>query len=174
MTILEEKIKNYLIEEKIFKNTIDNPKLQFGFEFFFPPGKLIDGSNRGHVMAVFQPLGRNMLIVSIGTRISEEHTKLLGNKRQIYFTMLRKLFLMKDVLFRIDVARNRFDISEQIFIENPQNADKNTLFAAIRKIFNASEYSNIILGEVCYGKTQGSIESDAKDISSNIDFSLYS
>ena len=43
---IETTIREYLLEEGLLRKKIQDSKLEFGFQFVFPPGQ------RGHIMAV--------------------------------------------------------------------------------------------------------------------------
>jgi len=182
MAIKESKIKylirEYLLEEEILKKNITDPKLDFGFQFTFPPGIDSKGRHRGQMMAVFKPKNKKLIIVSLGTQIAEPHVKALNslenNKKIQFFMDLRKFFLLKDVFFRIDTQNFRYEISDQRFIKKNGYISKNSFFKSIRKVFNAAAYSNMILGECCAGKIKQEDFSKSKDFSSGSNFSLYS
>jgi len=172
---IETTIREYLLEEGLLRKKIQDSKLEFGFQFVFPLGQ------GGHIMAVFKPKVKDLIIVSSGTQISEQHINALNllkdNKKLHYFMDLRKFFLLKDVFFRIDVNKFRYEISDQKFLKKNGIVSKNSFFKTIRKVFNCAAYSNIILAQYCSGKIQ---EEDfdksfdkSKDFSGS-DFSLYS
>lgn len=164
-------IRDYLLEEGLLRKKIKDPKLDFGFQFTFPPGP------GGHVMAVFKPKNKDLIIVSSGTQISDQHINalnLLKNDRKLhYFMDLRKFFLLKDVFFRIDVNHYRYEISDQKFLNEDGTISKNSIFKSIRKVFNCAAYSNIILAQYCSGKIKEEDFDKSKDFTES-DFSLYS
>ena len=168
---IESTIRDYLIEEGLLRKKIKDPKLEFGFQFAFPPGQ------GGHIMAVFKPKNKNLIIVSSGTQISDQHINALNllknDKKLHYFMDLRKFFLLKDVFFRIDVNHYRYEISDQKFLKEDRIISKNSLFKSIRKVFNCAAYSNIILAQYCSGQIKVEDFDKSKDFSET-DFSLYS
>ncbi|MHA1147301.1 MAG: DUF2299 family protein [Promethearchaeota archaeon] len=172
MSIKESKLKysirEYLLDEQILRGNIKDSKLEFGFQFTFPPGP------QGQNMAIFQPKNKGLLIISLGTQISAPHVEALNslgdNKKIQFFIDLRKFLLLKNLLFRIDISNYRYEISEQIFISKNKTITKNTLFKTIRKVFSSAAYTNILLGEHCAGKVKP--EDFSKD-SSGGGFSLY-
>ncbi len=87
---------------------------------------------------------------------------------------LRKSFLLKDAFYRIDVKNYRYEISDQIFLDNNGIISKNSFFKSIRKVFNCATYSNIILGEYCAGKIRPEDFLKSKEFNSDPGFSLYS
>ncbi len=182
MTQVDEKLRHlimdYLSDEGILKEKIPDPKLDFGYQFYFPPGVDPQGRQRGQVMAVYKPINKDILIFSIGTQIADVHVNALNasgeNRKMQFFVDLRKVFLMKDVFFRIDIPAHRFEISDQIFVDNSSNLSKNSFFKSVRKVFNAAAYSNILLGEYCSGKVKAEDVGKSKDFDSGgSGFSLY-
>lgn len=168
---IENIIRDYLLEEGLLRKKIKDPKLAFGFQFAFPPGQ------GGHIMVVFKPKNKDLIIISSGTQISDQHINALNllknDKKLQYFMDLRKFFLLKDVFFRIDVNNYRYEISDQKFLKENGIISKNSLFKSIRKVFNCAAYSNIILAQYCSGKIKEEDFYKSKDFSDS-DFSLYS
>lgn len=164
-------IREYLLDEGLLRKNVKDPKVEFGFQFSFPPGPM------GKIMFVIKPKEKALLIVTIGTQISEQHISALNSldeSRKMQFWMdLRKFFLLKDVFFRIDIQNHRYEISDQKFLNNNM-ISKNSFFKSIRKVFNSAAYSNIILGQYCSGLIQEEDFDQSKENSSGSDFSLYS
>ena len=182
MSKKENKIKSlvqdYLLDEGLLRKKIPDPKLEFGFQFTFPPGKDPMGRPIGKTMLVYKPRDKNLLIISIGTQISKPHVDALNSledsKRFQFFMDLRKHFLLKDVLYRIDIKNYRYEIVDQFFLPKSENISKNSFFTIVRKVFNSMAYSNIILGEYCAGKIKLEDLSKSKEFSSDSNFTLYS
>ncbi len=175
---LRHLIMDYLSDEGILKEKIPDPKLDFGYQFYFPPGVDPQGRQRGQVMAVYKPKNKDILIFSIGTQIAEVHVNALNslgeNKKMQFFVDLRKVFLTKDVFFRIDIQAHRYEISDQIFIDETSSISKNSFFKRVKRVFNAAAYSNILLGEYCSGKVKGEEIGKSRDLDSGgSGFSLY-
>ncbi len=175
---IKQLIQDYLLDEGLLREKISDPKLDFGFRFIFPPGKDPLGRQVGRSMAVFQPKNKNLVIVSLGIQISDLHVKALdsleNNKKLNFFMDIRKMFLLKDVFFRIDVKNNRYEIMDQYFIEKNETISKNSFFKTVRRVFNCATYSNIILSEYCAGKIKPEDLFKSKDFDSDANFSLYS
>ncbi len=169
-------IQDYLLDEGLLRKKIPDPKLEFGFQFTFPPGNDPMGRPIGKTMLAYKPKGKELLVISVGTQISQPHINALNSldesKKLNFFMDLRKHFLMKDVLYRIDIQNYRYEIIDQFFLPKDENLSKDTFFKSIRKVFNSMAYSNIILGEYCAGKIKPEDLSKSKEFSS--DFSLYS
>ncbi len=175
---IKELIREYLLDEGLLREKIDDPKLEFGFQFIFPPGKDPLGRQIGRNMVVIKPKKKDLLIVSLGLRISEPHIKILNSleneKRMKFFIELRKSFLLKDVFYRIDIKNFRYEMSDQVFLNDVGIISKRSFFKSIRRVFNCAAYSNIILGEYCAGKIKPGDFMKSKDFPDGSDFSLYS
>lgn len=181
MSIKESKIKHlvreFLLDEGILRNKISDPKIDFGFQFAFPPGVDKKKNPIGQAMAVFKPKDKELIIIQLGTQISQPHVTALNSlkeKEMLFFIELRKFLLLKNLLFRIDVQNHRYEISEQIFISKGGNISKNSFYKNIRKVFSCAAYCNMILGEFCSGKVKPEDFSKSKNFGSGSGFSLYS
>jgi hypothetical protein len=169
---IKDLIQEYLLEEGLIRKKIVDSKIEFGFQFVFPPGQ------ESHIMAVFKPKEKDLIIISSGTQISEHHITALNalkdNRKMLFFIDLRKYFLLKNMFFRIDIQNYRYEISDQRFIEreNP-NISKNTFFKSIRNVFNCAVYSNILLGQYCSEEIKDEDFYKSKDFT-GAGFSLYS
>jgi len=175
---IKQLIQDYLLDEGLLRGKIPNPKLEFGFQFIFPPGKDPLGRQIGRNMVVVRPKNKNLIVVSLGVQISEPHIKALislnNNRKLNYFMDLRKSFLLKDVFYRIDIKNHRYEITDQIFLNKDDFISKNSFYKTVRKVFNSAAYCNIILGEYCAGKIKPEDFLKSKEFTSNSDFSLYS
>jgi hypothetical protein len=171
---IKKQIREYLIDEGILRTQIPDSedKLEFGFKFIFPPGP------KGHMMVVFKPKSKDLIIISAGTQISKHHVKALNSlgeeKKLKFFMELRKLFLLKNVFFRIDIQNYRYEISDQFFLKPDYTISKDKLFKSVRKVFNSTAYSNILLNEFCIEKLKPDEVGKFRDFTSDSDFSLYS
>ncbi len=171
-------IREYLLDEGLLREKINDAKLDFGFQFIFPPGKDPLGRQIGRNMVVIKPKNKDLMIISLGIQISEPHKIALNTfeneKRMKFFMDLRKSFLLKDVFYRIDIKNFRYEISDQVFFDENGIISKKSFFKSIRKVFNCATYSNIILGEHCAGKIRPEDFVKSKDFNSGSGFSLYS
>ena len=175
---IKKLIQDYLLDEGLLRGKISDPKLDFGYQFIFPPGKDPLGRQIGRNMVVFQPKKKNLIIVSLGVQISKPHIKALNSleqsKKMNFFMDLRKSFLLKDVFYRIDINNYRYEITDQIFLNKNEFISKNSFFKTIRKVFSSGAYSNILLGEYCAGKIKPEDFVKSKEFTTDSDFSLYS
>jgi len=109
-------IQDYLLDEGLLRNKIpiDEKKLEFGFQFVFPNTK----GPIAQKMVVIKPKNKDLIIISNPIQISPQQVVALNsleNNGKIFFFMdIRKFFLIKDVFFRIDTQKFRYEISEQI------------------------------------------------------------
>ncbi|MBD3193567.1 MAG: DUF2299 domain-containing protein [Candidatus Lokiarchaeota archaeon] len=172
---LEDIIREYLLDEGLLRKRITDSKLSFGFQFVYPPVPETVKA-RTQAMVVFQPKKKDLLIISIGTQISPPHVEALeklGEAKIKFFMELKKLFHLKNLFFRIDIANYRYEISDQIFLNSNELISKNTFFDSITKIFNVQAYSNILLMEFCSDKLNINDLKNNKDFDSSAGFSLY-
>ena len=171
-TNIKDLIQDYLLDEGLLRNkiTIDEKKLEFGFQFIFPPGPI------AQKMVVIKPKNKDLIIISNPIQISPPQVEALNalekNGKIYFFIDLRKFFLVKDVFFRIDTQKFRYEISDQMFLKKDGTISKNSFFKSVRKVFTCSAYSNMLLNEYCSGKIKPEDMTKSKDFTS--DFSLYS
>ena len=169
---IKKLIQEYLLDEGILREKVNDPKIEFGFRFTFPPGPI------GKIMFVIKPKNKDLIIITIGTQISDPHINALNslddNKKMQFFVELRKFFLLKDVYFRINIENHRYEISDQIFFKEDGSVSKNAFFKSVRRVFNSAAYSNIILEEFCSGKIKPEDFRKPEEFTSGSDFSLYS
>jgi hypothetical protein len=169
---IRELIQEYLLDEGLLRNKLPDAdqKLEFGFQFVFPPGPV------SQKMVVLKPKNKDLIIISNPIQIAPQHIEALNSidvsKKQSFFMELRKYFLAKDVFYRIDTQNSRYEISDQIFLKKDGSISKNSFFKSIRKVFTCSAFSNLILNEYCYGKLKSDDDSKSDEFTSN--FSLYS
>ncbi|MBY9012424.1 MAG: DUF2299 family protein [Candidatus Lokiarchaeota archaeon] len=169
---IKDLIQEYLLDEGLLRNKIplDDKKLEFGFQFIFPPGPI------AQKMVVIKPKSKDLIIISNPIQIAPQQVEALNaleeNRKIFFFVDIRKFFLAKDVFFRIDTQNFRYEISDQIFLKREGTISKNSFFKSIRKVFTCSAYSNMILNEYCSGKIKPEDVTKSKDFTS--DFSLYS
>ncbi|MBD3213288.1 MAG: DUF2299 domain-containing protein [Candidatus Lokiarchaeota archaeon] len=172
---LEEIIRDYLLDEGILRKRIDNENLEFGYQFEFPP--FTEGGNkRGQNMVVYQPKKKDLIIISIATQISPPHVEALESvdgRKIRFFVELKKLLLLRNLFFRLDIDNYRYEISDQMFITDDEPISKNHFFQTVRKVFNIQAYSNLLLMEFCSGKIQQEDFENTEKFQSGPGFSLY-
>ena len=172
---LEESIREYLLDEGLFQKPINDSKIKFGFQFTFPPISN-PSEQKSYSMIVFQPQNKDLIIVSIGTQISKPHINALKKSKdgEVYFLMdLKKLFLLKNVFFRIDNDNYRYEISDQVFINQHEIISKNNFFVIVRKVYNIYAYSNLLLGDYCTGRINSEDLGKTQRFDTSLGFNLY-
>ncbi|MFX1574288.1 MAG: DUF2299 family protein [Promethearchaeota archaeon] len=182
MSTKESKIKHlireYLLDEGLLREQINDSKLDFGFQFIFPPIKDPSGRELGRKMVVIRPKSKDFIIISLVIQISRPHIDVLNSleetRKTQFFMDLRKYFLMKDLYYRLDLQNYRYQISDQIFLNEDGTISKNSFYKSIRYVFDGAAYSNLILGEYCIGKIKPEDFIKSKDFTPDSDFSLYS
>ena len=166
---IEHLIREYLLDEGLLREKIPDPdsKLEFGFIFSYPPG------SKGQRMTIYQPKDKDYIILSLQTQMPKSQvnafSSLKDNKKNQFFTILSKYFIIKEIPFRIDAQNYRYEISDQVFLKKNGIITKNSIFKRIRKLFSCFLFSKIILKEYCSGN-----ELSSKELVSDYDFSLYS
>ena len=172
------RILEYLSDENLQPNKIPDNKLDFGFQFIYPPGKDPQGRPIGKGLGVFKPKNKEMLIISTGFKIPppfiEALNSLDNSKKMQFFMDIRKHFLLKDVLYRIDIKNFSYEISDQIFLSENEIFSKNNFFKSIRLVFDTMGYSNMILAEYCMDKIKPEDLMKAKAFDPTSDYTLYS
>ena len=173
---IKQLIQDYLLDEGLLRGKINDSKLDFGFQFVFPPGNDQMGRPIGRNMITIKPKNKELIVISLGTQISQNHIDTLNseNRKAQFFWDLRNFFLIKDLFYRIDIQNNRYEISDQIFLKSDGTVSKNSFYKSIRRVFDSAAYSNIILGEYCSGKKIPEDFIKEKDFGGGSDFSLYS
>ncbi|MBY9007880.1 MAG: DUF2299 family protein [Candidatus Lokiarchaeota archaeon] len=172
---IENSIRDFLFKEGLLKEKIIVPDLKFGFQFTFP---LFTESSeeKGQLMVIYQPLNKNFLIISIATQISEYHTDILMNssdKKNQFFIDIKKIILLKNLFFRLDIDNDCYEISDQIFIDPDKPLSKNGFYKTIRKLYNVQVYCNLLLMEYCAEKLDPEEIKKMQGIDTNIGSNLY-
>ncbi|MFX0009251.1 MAG: DUF2299 family protein [Candidatus Hermodarchaeota archaeon] len=150
-TNIEKLIKEYLLEEGILKERLNNPNFDFGFIFSFPPGGI-----RTQNMSIYKPKDRNSIFITIRYQIAEEKVKILSSLKEdqklLVLEDLRKLFLIKEVLYAIDIQKMIVEIHEQFYPQKDGIIPKDVIFKKMLTVFYSYIYSNILIDERCKGK----------------------
>ncbi|MHA1932144.1 MAG: DUF2299 family protein, partial [Promethearchaeota archaeon] len=72
-------VQEYLIDEGLLREKISDSKLDFGFQFIFPPGNDHMGRPIGRRMVVIKPKNKTLIVISLGTQISKQHVDTLNS-----------------------------------------------------------------------------------------------
>ena len=109
---IKQLIQDYLLDEGLLRQKLpdDQKKLDFGFQFIFPPGA--GPAPIAQKMVVFKPKNKDLIVISNSIQIAPQQVEALNaleqDKKMQFFMELRKFFLIKDVFFRIDSQNNRY------------------------------------------------------------------
>jgi hypothetical protein len=147
---LEERIIDYCLEEGILREKLPSKEnFEFGYLVEYPPGNPMPKR-----LSVFQPKDKRFIILQLAIQISEEHIKGFEklsqtNAKLIYFEILNRTLLSKNILFRLDEKNNRFIISEQLFEDG---ISMDLFYRTIRKIVNEAILANLLLSDIITGK----------------------
>ena len=140
---LEQKIVRYCTEEGILRMKLpENEKVEFGFNVEFPPNHPM-----AKTMTVLQPKNKSFVVIQIGIKISPQHLASLEKfkLKGLFFDMLKRMLLGKNLIFKLEVVQNRFMLSEQIY-EEGLNMD--IFYRYLREIFNTSLTTNLLLTDI--------------------------
>ena len=152
-------IREYLLDGGLFRENINDPKLDFGFQFAFPKGTTPDGRQVGKNFAVVKPKNKDLIQISCGTQISAEHVKKLnslpGKGKLKFFKDIQKVFFLKEVYFSLDAKNHRYNVSDTIFLKKDGSVSKNAFYRSVRKIFGVVMYSVFVLEEHCSSEPSG-------------------
>jgi len=140
-----EKLKRWTLEEKIFKLVLPQKKdVEWAFELSYPfkhPAPMN--------VLILNPSGRDMIIIQIGIKMSPQHLAVMKEKGpvafQLFYHGLKKLFLQKDVLYRIDQANHTWVASVQIYFDG---LTKHNFFSSIQRLYNAIILGNLLIEEI--------------------------
>lgn len=130
---LEESVKNWLIEEKMFKEKVDDPSANFHYIIEFPQNNIID---------VIQPKAKaDAIIIGCATQVAPEHIELMKsstskNLNEFIWDVRLSLnqFLVDFDLNVTDNILNQFVITEDIYIDE---LSKHNFIKGVKKVFKA-------------------------------------
>ena len=134
MTIEEETVKNWIVDEGIFREKKVDDNADFHFIVEFP---------KDNIMDVVKPKGKDFLVIACATQVSPQHLELMAATNDAE----RAKFLLKtnmeinrflvDCQLAVDQSTNilqQFVITYQIFEDG---LTKNNLFDALKRVFKA-------------------------------------
>ena len=149
-SLTKRMVRKYLLDEELLRKKASDDRFEFGFQFVYPP------STKAFPMSVVKPKGKDFIVISIGIQMSKQRidalNSLKNDKKQEFFTELKKFLIIKNVFFGIDAKNLRYEISEQIFLKENGKVSKSTFYRDVRTIFNCAAYTNIIFEQYCSGK----------------------
>jgi hypothetical protein len=146
---VEDLIRKYLSEEGILKEKIPSENFDFGFVIAFPPGP------RSKSLSIYKPKNLNSIFITSRFKISQEKAKMFNSlkikNKQQFLSDLKKLLLIREVLFKINLQNLIIEIHEQIYPDKEGYISKNSLFKLIQKVFYCYLSSNLLLEEYIRG-----------------------
>ncbi|MBM4242131.1 MAG: DUF2299 domain-containing protein [Euryarchaeota archaeon] len=133
MTKIEDRVQKWLSDEGLFRQKVADGSANFHFVINFPEGNIID---------VFQPKGKNdLIVIGCATNVSPEHLseikKLSDKEREDFIWDLRFMLNTQSVDFQFQHPENvlqNFIISKEIFEDG---LTKDRLISSIKKVFRA-------------------------------------
>lgn len=148
---IEVLIREYLLDLGLLRKKINEPKLDFGFQFVFPSGVGPTGKPIGRGFVVTKTKKKDFIEISCIAIISPKHIELLQKegKKQHFFIELQKYLLSRNFFFHLDAKNNRYSIIDNIFLQKNGTISKNLFFKSVRKIFTSMVYSIVLLNEIC-------------------------
>ena len=134
MTIDEETVKNWIVDEGIFreKKVADNSDYHFIVEF-----------PKDNIMDVVKPKGKDFIVVACATQVSPQHLELMANtdaKERTKFLLKTNMEINRflvDCQLAVDQSTNllqQYVITYQIFDDG---LTKNSLYDALKRVFKA-------------------------------------
>lgn len=153
MTI-EEDIQNFLIDEGLFKQKIQDENANFHFIIEYPQNNAMD---------LIQPKGKDDLIIGCATEISKEQIPMIESaKENVKKDFLWEIriginnFLLDFELYHPNDVLEKFIISDQIFTDG---LTKDRFMTVLKTIFKAKLYCIWMLDKTFSGTyTQNSSE----------------
>ena len=146
-TKIKTLIREYLLDEGILRENIKDPRIEFGFKFDYPPGKIPSGKPIGKPFTVVVPKKKDRLDISINIGIAPNIIKILESRKNELFNDLKKLFLSMHVMFNINVKNYIFNLIDIIYLDDNNLVSKNTFYKSVRLLHDAAIHSFIIIGE---------------------------
>jgi hypothetical protein len=144
---LENSIQEILLDGEILREKLEGPNYEFGFICSYPPGRI------GQKISIFKPKQKNSLYIIIRFQISEDRIALIKSirNRRGYqvFIEIQKFLLKKEMAFKIDADKFRFEIFEEIFIEKDDSIPVDLIFKGFQRVFYGNLYTNILIDEYC-------------------------
>ncbi len=130
----EETIKNWIVDEGIFREKKVDNDAEFHYIIEFP---------KDNIMDLVKPLGKDYIIVACATQVSQEHLALMGSS---------DINTRRDFILDVNMEINKFLVDCQLAINNENNLlqqfvitdqifddgiTKNNLFLSLKKVFKS-------------------------------------
>ena len=134
MTISEETIKDWIVDEGIFREKKLEDNADFHYIVEFP---------KDNIMDVVRPKGKDFILIACATQVSPQHLELMNTsspKERSEFLLDVNMSLnqfLVDVQLAVDQSTNllqQYVITYQIFDDG---LSKNSLYDALKRVFKA-------------------------------------
>lgn len=106
-------IKKYIENIGQLKETINKPKLEFGYRFLYPHEK-------GRPFLVVKPKNKNCIEIQTLTKLSPQHLEILSSypkeKQDILFFQLGELFINNKVHHNLNLKEKFYILIDNIFL----------------------------------------------------------
>ena len=148
--IKEEKIKDWIVDEGIFREKKLDDNADFHYIIEFPNDNIMD---------VVRPKGKDFVLIACATQVSPQHLELMNNSSSKE---------RSDFLLDVNMAINQFLVDCQLAVDQNTNLlqqyvityqifddgrTKNTLFDALKRVFK-SKIQCVWLIEKTFGTVQ--------------------
>lgn len=132
--IEEETIKNWIVDEGIFREKKVDENADFHYIVEFP---------KDNIMDVVKPKGKDFILIACATQVSPQHLELMNNSSAKQ---------RSDFLLDVNMAVNQFLVDCQLAVDQNSNLlqqyvityqifedgiTKNTLFDALKRVFKS-------------------------------------
>ena len=132
--IEEETIKNWIVDEGIFREKKVDENADFHYIVEFP---------KDNIMDVVKPKGKDFILIACATQVSPQHLELMNNSSAKQ---------RSDFLLDVNMAINQFLVDCQLAVDQNSNLlqqyvityqifedgiTKNTLFDALKRVFKS-------------------------------------
>ena len=137
---LKSIIRKYLMEDCFIIKDIKDKRYDFGFDIRYP--KLLDkeGNQKGRILTILKPKGKNYLRIINKIMLNNEgldkFNKFDDIKKSILITELRGYLINQNLLQNIDLINNSITYLDIIYFTSSNLPDINDIYHSIIKIIN--------------------------------------
>jgi len=143
---LHVRIRKFIEKIGQLKETLHDPNIDFGFRVLYP-------GEKGRTILIVKPKKKNVLELQTPTTVSPEHIEKLDNaKKKELFSILSKLFILKEIHHSVDFKHKRYTLICKYHFEDESKINVDKLHNYIRKIFFVDIYAIGIVQEFVSGR----------------------
>ncbi len=138
--ILKSTIRKYLMEDCFIIKDIKEKQYDFGFSIKYP--KLFDkeGNQKGRILAIVKPKGKNWLRIVNRIMLDNEGLDIFNKsddvKKKNLITELRRYLISQNLLQNIDLVNNNITFLDKIYFTSSNLPNINDIYHSIIKIVN--------------------------------------